>query len=309
MTRFLVTGASGLLGLNFALAAAQREHAVTGVVNRNRLLAAPFSVATADLTEPGAIDRLLDEARPEVVVHCAAMAILDDCEANPEAAWRINAETPGALAAAAVRRGIRLVYISTDSVFDGQAGNYSETDEPNPISVYARSKLAGERAVQAADPSALVARVNFYGWSLKGRRSLAEFFYNNLAAGHAVNGFTDVYFCPLLVNDLAEILLEMVDLQLSGLFHAFSAECLSKYDFGCRVARVFGLDEGRIRPVTHEAGGLLAARSPNLTMDTSKLAAALGRPLPDQDSGLRHFHHLHRQGFPEQLRALFGQPA
>lgn len=128
MTRFLVTGASGLLGLNFALAAAQRKHAVTGVVNRNRLPAAPFAVAAADLTQPVAIDRLLDEARPEIVVHCAAMAILDECEAEPEAAWRINAEVPGVLAAATAHRGIRLVYISTDSVFDGQTGNYTETD-------------------------------------------------------------------------------------------------------------------------------------------------------------------------------------
>ena len=309
MTRFLVTGASGLLGLNFALAAAQQGHAVTGLVNRNRLQAVPFAVVAADLTETGSVDRLLDEVRPEVVVHCAAMAILDDCEAQPDQAQQVNAVLPGIMAEASAHRAIRLVYISTDSVFDGQAGNYSETDEPNPISVYARTKLAGERAVQAADPSALVARVNFYGWSLKGRRSLAEFFYNNLAAGRSVNGFTDVSFCPLLVNDLAEILLEMVDLHLAGLYHAFSAECLSKYDFGCRVARTFGLDERLIRPVTHAAGGLLAARSPNLTMNTTKLAAALGRPLLNQDSGLRRFHELYRQGFPDQLRTLFGELA
>ncbi|HZW04353.1 MAG TPA: SDR family oxidoreductase, partial [Anaerolineaceae bacterium] len=304
----LVTGASGLLGLNFALAAAQRNHAVTGLVHRNRVHSAPFAVAAADLTAPGEIDRLLDEVRPEVIVHCAAMAILDECEAQPEQAQKVNAEAPGVLARAAACRAIRLVHISTDSVFDGQVGHYAETDEPHPISVYARTKLAGERAVQAADPSALVARVNFYGWSLKGRRSLAEFFYNHLVAGQPVNGFTDVYFCPLLVNDLAEILLEMIERHLEGLYHVYSAECLSKHEFGCRLARVFGLDETLVRPVSHEEGGLLAARSPNLTMDVSKLSAALGHPLPGQDSGIRRFYELHRQGFPEQLRALFGEP-
>jgi dTDP-4-dehydrorhamnose reductase len=308
MTRFLVTGASGLLGLNFSLRAAG-EHVVTGVVNRNPVHGAPFGVTAADLTAPGTLERVLEEFRPEVVMHCAAMALLDECEANPDQTWRVNVELPARLATESRRRGIRLVYISTDSVFDGLKGDYREEDAPNPISVYARSKRAGEEGVQAADPDALVARTNFYGWSLHGRRSLAEFFYNNLAAGRSVNGFTDVLFCPLQVNDLADLLLEMVAGGLSGLYHVFSAECLSKYDFGVRVARAFGLDENLIHPASMRDSGLLAARSPNLTMRTEKLAATLGHALPDQAAGLRRFAAEKLAAYPEQVRAMFGQTA
>ena len=128
---------------------------------------------------------------------------------------RTNAELPGRIAEVCAQRGISLIHISTDAVFSGEkSGAYSETDEPSPRSVYARTKLAGEAAVLQAYPQATVARVNFYGWSLSGRRSLAEFFVNNLSRGATVNGFTDVTFCPMFVNHLSAILIKMLSADL-----------------------------------------------------------------------------------------------
>ncbi len=98
-----------------------------------------------------------------------------------------------------------------------------------------------------ANPQAIIARVNFYGWSLNGTRSLGEFFYRNLSAGKNVKGFTDVLFCPLLVNHLVDLLLTMAEKDLKGLYHVVSSEHLSKYEFGCRIARLFDLDEKLIR--------------------------------------------------------------
>ncbi len=120
--RVLITGASGLLGLNFALqAAGNARYAVTGVVHHNALAGVPFSVLQADLARPGAVAELLELTRPELVIHCAALANLEACEAQPELAWRLNAGVPGDLAAATAQAGIKLVHISTDAVFDGQA--------------------------------------------------------------------------------------------------------------------------------------------------------------------------------------------
>jgi dTDP-4-dehydrorhamnose reductase len=237
-----------------------------------------------------------------VVIHCAALANLEACETQPELAWRINAGVPGELAAATAQAGIKLVHISTDAVFDGQRGNYTEEDTPNPLGVYARSKLAGEQAVTQANPQAIIARVNFYGWSLNGTRSLAEFFYRNLSAGKNVKGFMDIFFCPLLVNHLAGLLLEMVEKDLHGLYHVVSAEHLSKYEFGCRIARLFELDEKLIAPVSWKTGGLQAQRSPNLTMNTAKLARDLGTRLPDQAVGLRRFRELFDAGYAQSIR-------
>lgn len=301
MTRFLVTGASGLLGLNFSLQTCE-QHEVIGVVNQNLLNGVPFEVSRGDLSREGEAARLLQTVRPEVVIHCAAMANVDACEAHPWLAQRMNAGVPAELANLTAKAGTQMVHISTDAVFDGVRGDYGEKDTPNPINHYARTKLAGEQAVAEANPAALIARVNFYGWSLRGQRSLAEWFFYNLSAGKLVNGFTDVYFCPLLVNDLVDVLLGMLEHGLAGLYHVVSPQRISKYDFGCAIARRFGLDESLIQPVSWREGGLRAARSPNLTLRVDKLRLDSGVTLPEVRQGLDRFYALHLAAYPERLR-------
>lgn len=301
MSRILVTGASGLLGLNIGLQF-HNLHEIIGVANGHPLNGVPFEMRTVDLAKKGAARRLIADVRPDLLVHCAALANIDQAESQPELAQRINAELPGEFASEMRKTGGMMVHISTDSVFDGQRGNYSETDEPNPINIYARTKLAGEQAALGANLEVIVARVNFYGWSLSGKRSLAEIFFNNLSAGNYMYGFTDVYFCPLQVNILGEILLEMAERRLKGLYHVVSSEALTKYEFGVRIANMFGLDESLIRPVSWQEAGLQAARSPKLTLNSDKLARALGRVLPAQEPGLRRFLSLYREGVQAQIR-------
>jgi dTDP-4-dehydrorhamnose reductase len=301
--RVLVTGASGLLGLNLALEAS-KEHTVYGQVKDHALHTGAFTVLKADLLAPGAVERLLDQARPDWVINCAALAGVDACEVEPDRAEQLNVELPRKLAENVARGGARLVHISTDAVFDGTRGEYTEEDLPNPLSVYARTKLAGERAVAESDPQAVIARVNLFGWSLSGTRSLAEWFFNNLAAGVQMKGFTDVYFCPLLANHLAQVLLEMLAAGLSGLYHVVASDCTSKYDFGIELGRRFGFPDELISPASIEEGGLRAARSPNLTLRNDRLVRALGRPIPSLSTGLDRFYQLYQQGYPQRLREM-----
>jgi len=306
--RILVTGVSGLLGLNLALQAA-RDHQVTGVAYAHPLRGAPFALRTCDLADAGQVAALFQELQPEAVIHCAAMANLDDCENHPERAVQVNVDLPYWLAVEAARSGTRLIHLSTDAVFDGQRGQYSEEDEPNPLSTYARTKLASERRVLEANPGAFVARVNFYGWSMGGQRSLAEIFYAALAAGKPMFGFVDVFFCPLLVNYLANLLVEIAGTRLSGLYHVFSPETLSKYEFGRSLARRFGLDEALVQPVPVAQAGFKAARSPNLIMRSDKLSRALGRSLPGQAEAMQGFYQLWAQGHPQRLRQMAASAA
>jgi dTDP-4-dehydrorhamnose reductase len=139
---------------------------------------------------------------------------------------------------------------------------------------------------------------------LRGNRSLAEFFFNNLTQGRQVMGFTDVFFCPLLANDLAGIFIRMLERHLSGLYHVVSSESLSKYDFGMRLTRRFNLDGSLINPTSVAQSGLKAARSPNLTLRTDKLASALGESLPSLSTGLEWLYTLYQQGYPQVLRSL-----
>ena len=172
------------------------------------------------------------------------------------------------------------------------------------VGTYSRTKLEGERLVAEADPSAIIARVNLYGWSLSGDRSLAEFFFNNLSHGRQVMGFTDVFFCPLLANHLADIFISMLEQNLSGLYHVVSPECLSKYDFGVRLAGCFNLESQLITPTSVTQAGLKATRSPNLSLSCEKLTHALSHPLPRLEQGLDRLFALHQQGYPQLLRSL-----
>ena len=198
--RILITGASDLLGLNLALELAKDNH-VFGHVHTQHLVSNSFEVIQGDLLASGELQRLLDETKPEWIVHCAALANVDACESDPLQAEQLNTEIPKKLARYVARGGARLLHGSTDTVFDGKHGGYSEEDKPNPLSVYAHTKLQGEKEVAREDPKAIIARVNLFGWSLSGNRSLAEFFFNNLRAGKQVMGFTDVFFCPILAID------------------------------------------------------------------------------------------------------------
>jgi len=300
--KILLTGASGLLGLNLGLKIGQTQR-IFGL-DRGKLRNTPFELIRADLTQPQAVSRLLEQVHPEAILHTAALANLEECETNPQAARLLNAEIPGLLAEAAAKASIRLLHISTDAVFDGtKDGFYSEEDAPNPLSVYAQTKLLGEKNVLSANPAAAIARVNFFGWSLTGTRSLSEFFYNKLSSGQPANGFTDVYFCPLFVGDLAEILLKMLQKDLSGLYHAVGAQALSKYEFGVQIARQFGFDERLIRPVSVSAGGLTARRSPNLRLSVHKLSTALSAEIPGVSTGIQQFYTQSQQGYPQKMRS------
>ena len=301
--RILVTGASGLLGLNVALEAAS-EHTVFGVVNVHPLRGEAFTVLRGDLLAPGEIERVFETARPDWVIHCAALANLETCERHPALAQKLNAELPGMIASAARETGARLAHISTDAVFDGRKGNYKETDEPNPLCVYARAKLAGERAVADAYPQAIIARVNLFGWSLDGKRSLAEFFFNNLQAGESMMGFTDVFFSPLLANDLGKILLSMLAEDLHGLYHVGSKESMSKYEFGVGIAEKFGFDPALIRPASIAEAGLGASRSPDLSLCVDKLIHSLPSSAPKLSTDLARFYELYQQGYPQKLKQM-----
>ncbi len=304
MTHYLVTGASGLLGLNFTLAVDGKKHQVTGIANTLPMTWASFKYQQVELTKPGVIENLIAEVKPDVILHCAAIANMDACETNPEMARLVNAELPGHLAESARKHHIKMIQISTDAVFDGTKGNYSEEDLPNPLSTYAKTKWEGEKNVLTSNDDALVARVNFYGWSAAGNRSLAEVFVNNLGIGKSMMGFTDVLFSPMNVYDLSTLLVEAADYDLKGIYHIVGAEAMSKYQFGIRIAQQFNFDPSLINPVSVKDGGLQAARSPNLTLATTKVSKALGHEMPDFSEGLRKFYEQYKRGYPQYIRSL-----
>jgi len=302
----LVTGASGLLGANFVLTAKQRSSAVVALSYHHSLTVAGSKAVQADLTDRRTSKEIVLSFRPSWIVHCAALTNVDWCEAHPGQTSQGNVEMTRNLAVVAREVDAGFVYISTDSVFDGQIGNYSEESTPAPLNVYARSKLEGEKVVQNELDSGLIIRTNIYGWNALEKMSLAEWILHRLEAGQIVPGFRDVVFTPIVVNDLCEIVLDMMEMGLKGIYHVAGSQVCSKYEFALGLAEVFGLNTQLVQAVSVSGYPFIAPRPRNTSLLTSKVSRVVGRPMPDVRSGLRCFRTLRANGYLTELEAMRG---
>lgn len=298
----LVTGAGGLLGANLVLDFCSRGLDVVAVGRGCLPMSVGVQVVRCDLTATEHVTSFFREWRPHCVIHCAAVTDVDRCEADPQQASRINVGMSAHLATVAAHFGSKFVYISSDSVFDGSRGGYAEEDDVAPVNTYARSKLEGEIAVRNVLPTSLVVRTNIYGWNMQPKSSLAEWVLSRLEAGSEVPGFQDVVFCPLLVNDLGDLLLEILGRQLTGTFHVAGSEACSKYEFALRLADTFGMARHLVRPTSVEHSALRAPRPKNTSLCTARIGRALGRPMPKLDAGLKRFKALRDGGFVAHLK-------
>jgi len=303
MPRLLITGASGLLGANLVLAA-HEDHEVIAVYHRHPIELEGVQSVSVDLCQPGRAKKLFDHYQPDWVVHCAADTSIDELESKPERAFRMNRDMAGNVAEAAHEIEAKMVHISTDAVFDGREGPYREGDPTEPVNVYGKSKLAGEHAVLAVCPEALIIRTNIFGWNVQPKTSLAEWFINNLRQEIPCKGFTDVYFNPLLVNYLWVIINSLLKSDLRGVFHVGSDQCISKYEFGVRLAESFDLDKELISAIEIETGSLRAPRPKNTCLDCSKTRKVVNVGLLDLESNIGFFHELEQSGYVEEIRKM-----
>lgn len=288
----LVTGASGFLGGTVCHEALASGRPVVGTVHRNTGDQAGLRVVTADLTDASVAKDLVARIEPRWVVNCAGFTNVDACERDPERAHLLNVELPRILATACAEAGVGFVHISTDAVFDGQRGNYSEDDIPAPVNVYAQTKLEGEHAVLDALPVALVIRTNFIGVSQSGRVGLADWIASKLESGERVQGFIDVTFGPLLTNELARIILGATEGSLRGLYHAAASDACSKYEFACKIAAALGFDSSLVDRASIADAKLAARRPLNMSLSSSRLEAALRRKMPSVDNAVAGYSTL-----------------
>ena len=205
-----------------------------------------------DLLDATRVGTLLAELRPTHVVNTAAYNRVDQAEADRDAAFALNARAVGDLAAVCQRLGATLVHFSTDYVFDGRSETVVEESTPNPINVYGRSKLAGERNVLGEAPDALVVRTcaNF-GWNrLRGKENNVTWILNALRTRKTVPLFTDQRVSPSYVPHVARLAFDLLEKEESGVYHAATKGCLTRYEIGEAVCDTFGLPTSLLKAST-----------------------------------------------------------
>lgn len=260
-----------------------------GTYSRSAIRVEGCRTESLDLRREGSASALVRRLRPAAVIHAAALVDIDLCESEPALAMRINAGGTREIAEAAAETGARLIYFSTDMVFDGERGMYAEEDEPNPINHYGRTKLAGERHVMERCPGGVVARLALvYGTGNKAHGSFLSWTLDRLEKGRPVNLFTDQYRTPTYVGDICravEIILERND--IAGLYHFAGPERLNRHEFGLRLAELFGFDRALLVPSRMSDLKELMPRPKDNSMLNRKAEKALGIRFMGVTDGLR----------------------
>jgi dTDP-4-dehydrorhamnose reductase len=274
--RVLVTGASGSLGWTLAGVLATRCK-TTATYYAHSCVPEPAHGVQVDFCEVWAAGRVIDQYRPDVTIHLAAITDPDRCERNPQLAFRVNFEAATELARACKQAGSRVVFMSTDLVFGGSKGDYTEEDIPRPLSIYGMSKLRAEEAIMQECGDALVMRGSLlYGVGSPVSKTFLTRILEKLDRGDKMELFTDQRRNPILVDDLAQAIIVAIEQDLYGLYHVGGSEALSRYDFGRKVCDAYGCDQGLLVPIRMQDFSYDARRPLDSTLNISKFVRATG---------------------------------
>ena len=291
MEKVRITGAAGLLGSKLVEAVSE-GHEVVPTHRTHRIH--PDSIRM-DIIDGSEVARVLTRVKPELVVHAAAETNVDKCEINRELAWSANAEGTRNIASVCGKVGVKLVYVSTDYVFDGEKGLYGEEDEANPVNYYGFTKLEGERFVKEFCKDFVIARTSvLYGWQ-SGKLNFATWVVDSLENGKRISVVEDHYNSPTLADNLAEIILKTVRADATGMYHIAGSERISRYRFAIEIAEIFGLDPSLVTPVKMEDLKVWVAKRPrDSSLSVNKARHELKASPLDVREGLREMRRTRR---------------
>ncbi len=268
MKKVFVTGGGGQLGLSLKL-----DECAVFKTGRKHLEGFEFD-ALLDITDKRQVQTVLSKFDPDVILHLAAMTNVDGCELEPERAHEINVNGTANLLEPFEGK---FIFLSTDYVFDGANGPYSEADDVNPINTYGKTKLAAEEAVKAGASDWLILRTNVI-WNIGGnyKASFADWLVEQLSQGKQVNIVTDQWNNPTQTGDLGRVINELLKQDGQGLYHYGSSEILNRYDFARLIANIYDLDEKLIKPIKTEELNQPAQRPLKSGLKTEKIERDFG---------------------------------
>ncbi len=292
-----MVGGSGLLGFKVA-ELAKNEFETSATCNFRPTKLQGCRLFKLDKTDRSATLTLVNELKPDVVIDTAALHNVDYCETHHDEAWKVNVQGTKNVAEACEKVGAKMVFVSTDYVFDGKKGFYGEEDTPAPLHYYAETKLEGERVVMKAGINYAIARPSvIYGWSpsesagLKSSSGKSMNFVvwviNKLKSKEEISLVTDQYSCPTLADNLAEVLLVMSKSGKPGIYHTAGKTCINRYDFAKKIALTFNLDYNLMKPVTSDYFRQVAERPKKCCLDVSKAEKEFGVRLLTVEEGLK----------------------
>lgn len=289
----LVLGASGLTGYK-AMQLGKSRFEMVGTYNiRNPL---DKSLLKLDISKEDDLKRIFHDIKPDIVLNTTALHNVDYCESHPDEAFKINVEAVGKMVDLCNNLGSALVHLSTDFVFDGNKGNYSEEDSPNPLSVYAKSKLEGERQVTRCNSHLIIRTSVIYGWtpletqgstSSSGKpMNFALWALSKMSKNEELKIVNDQFTSPTLADVLAEATLSLAATTKIGLYHVSGTSCLSRYEFVRKIAATMGYPQDSIKSIDSKSLVQAAKRPRDSCLNCVKVQRELNYRLLNVDESL-----------------------
>lgn len=274
--RVLLSGASGFVGYNLARYL-RDDFELYGTYHQIQPPSGEDRFIKVDVTSRGSVEEVLDRVEPQAVIHAAAVAEVDFCERNPGICSQVNVKGTEMIVETAASAGCRFIFLSTDLVFDGEKGDYSEEDEPNPTTFYGVTKLKAEKQVLHATDRAVLLRLGLmYGKRSYSSAGFVHKLVESLKAGKPFQLFTDQYRTPLYLRDLAEALrMILQDEDLRGLYHLGGPERVSRWEFGQAVGEVFGFREELLLPIRMEDLPGMVPRPRDCSLNSGRICERL----------------------------------
>jgi len=305
MKKIFITGITGLLGGNTAYNL-KEKYDIYGV-DRNKLIMPGVNYYNYDLTDYNKLEENINEVNPEFIIHCAAAVNVDKCEEEPDYAFELNTKLTEKIADISRKKNIRMIYISTDAVYNGEKeGLYNEDDETDPVSVYGKSKLEGEKFVLESENNTVI-RTNIYGFNIQNKYSFGEWILNSLMNNEKLNMFYDVFYSPILVNDLTFFIDSILDKNICGLYNVCSTGSVSKYEFGIMMKKIFNIKSGVIEKTSVENFNFKARRTKNMGMDNSKIKDILRSEIRTPKESIEKFKELYDENYSGIIKKYIEQ--
>ena len=292
--RMLITGTGGLLGEKLARLASKSGFEVYGTYRSK-----PVNIDNPvhlDLIDKSAVIAVCKKIKPDIIINSAAITDVDLCEREKDLAIVENAEAVGYLAEASRVIGAHLVHLSTDYIFDGEKGMYNEGDEPNPINHYGYSKLLGEKKLISIAESWCIARSSvIFGWGREQRPNFAAWVLRSLREGKKLNVVTDQYASPTLNNNLAEMLLEIAERKLQGIYHVAGRDRINRFEMAVNIADIFNLDNTLLSPSNSSSTSWLAKRPKDSSLNVEKSLKELNTKPLHIDEAIKEMKNTENQ--------------
>jgi len=296
----LITGVSGLLGNNLAVYF-RNTHEILGLFRSNKVKISGVPTESVDLADHDQLKRVILGFNPDILLHCASFTDVEKCENERQQAYEINVKGSKKIVDIIRDRDICLVYISSDSVYDGVKGNFNESDRVNPQNYYGLTKYQGESEI-LKHKNCIIFRTNIFGWNIQNKNSLGEWILNQLLEKNEINGFQDAYFSSIYTLDFARVIDISITKEIKGIYNCGSRDYCSKYDFSQKIADQFDIAETKIIPISIDEFHFNAKRGKNLTLDVNKLEKAIEYRLPTIDQSIRSFYEDYKCGILQKIK-------